>query len=329
MLAVLGAAILVAAGIIIAIVVLRSDHVGQEKTSLRLKWIAYIGWAGEYAALDRGLWKDQGLDVDVRPGGFEQDPIRLVPSGSDQFGVVGGDTLLQAREKGLPVVAIALQYQTSPAGFMAKASSGIKTPKDFQGRKVGISPGTDKHSVYLAMLSAARVDRSKIVEVPVKVDLTPFFMDQVEVFPVFITNQPITARDKGFEVNVIDPKDYGVSYIGNVYFTTEEMILKHPERVRRFLAGVIQGWEWALSAPEEQVVTMILKYNKELDRKNQRRVLSAVKPYIKPPNGRVGWMTREQWVSTSKILREQGALQSEVDVDKAFTMKFLEDVYGR
>lgn len=298
------------------------------KTTLRLKWIVYIGWAGEYAALDQGFWKNgEGLDVEIRPGGFEQDPIRLVPAGADEFGIVGGDTLLMAREKGVPVVAIGLQYQVSPAGLMAKTSSGIRTPKDLEGRRVGISPGTDKHAVYLATLGAAHVDRSKIQEIPVKFDLTPFFTDQVDVFPVFLPNQPIQAREKGVEVLTIDPREYGISYIGNVYFTTEKMIRDNPDKVRRFLRGAIKGWDWALQQPPVDVANMMLKYNSELSVSTQTNTWQASKPYILPENRKFGWMTRDQWEVTARLMKEQGLLTSEPDLGAAFTTKFLEEIY--
>ena len=300
---------LVVAIIIVAIIALSlnkvSDPTELTKASLRLKWVTYIGWAGEYAAIDREFWKKEGLDVEVRPGGFEQDPIRLVAAGADEFGIVGGDSLLMAREKGVPIVAIGLQYQTSPAGLMAKASSGIRTPKDFEGRKVGISPGTDKHTVYLATLAACGVDRSKIIEIPVKFNLTPFFTDQVEVFPVFLSNQPITAKDKGFDVVTIDPRNYGVSYIGNVYITTEKMIQEHPDIVRHFLRGVFNAWDWSLNAHPDEVVEMICKYNSELNPDNQRDVWAASKPYLYSEHKGFGWMTKEQWKHTASIMQKQ------------------------
>ncbi len=300
----------------------------NDSTSLRLKWISYIGWAGEYAALYKGFWEEEGIQIDIRPGGFELDPIRLVPSGTDDFGVTGGDVLLQARARGIPVKAFALQYQTSPAAFMVKSESGIRTPKDFEGRRVGISPGTDKHTVYLAMLEAAGVDRSKISEVPVRFDLTPFFTDDVEVFPVFSTNQPIQARAEGIDVDVIDPMDFGVSYIGNVYFTMESTIRDRPEMVAGFLRGVVKGWEWALSAPEEEVAAMMIEFNPELDVTTQLSIWRAVKPYLLPANGHFGWMTVEQWDNAIDLLHQQGLLVTIPDIQDVFTTTFLDSIYS-
>lgn len=301
----------------------------EKSASLRLKWIAYIGWAGEYAALDLGLWEKNGLNVDVRPGGFEQDPVRLVPAGADDFGVLGADSLLQAREKGIPLVAIGLQYQTSPAGFMVKTSSGIKTPKDFEGRNVGVTPGSDKDTVYKALVASANIDKTKINEIPVKADLTPFFEDQVDVFPVFMTNQPIQAREKGFDVTVIDPRDYGIQYMGNVYVTTEDKIKNNKAEVLSFLKGTIEGWEWALSAQEDEVAKMILKYNSELEQSGQKKVLSVTKPFIKSGNTPIGWMTPGQWEGLAKILKNQGIIKSEDVVNGAYTMEFLNEIYDQ
>src|SRR5436189_237850 len=83
------------------------------------------------------------LDSELKPGGFEADPIKLVASGSDTFGVAGADSFLLAREKGVPIVAFAAGYIETPVVFYTRADSGITSPKDFVAKRVGYQAGQD------------------------------------------------------------------------------------------------------------------------------------------------------------------------------------------
>lgn len=154
-----------------------------EKVSIRLKWFVDVSEAGIFVAKEKGFFKENGIDVTVHPGGFELDPIKLVASGSGNFGITGADTFLLARAKGLPIVAIAVEFQKTPVCFISKNESGIKTPQDFVGRKVGVKFASDAETVYRILMAKLNIDVKKLKEVPLKWDMTPFFTGQVDVLP--------------------------------------------------------------------------------------------------------------------------------------------------
>ena len=142
--------------------------------SLRLKWLFDPGFAGEMVAAKAGFFRDLGLDVVLKPGGFESDPIKLVASASDTFGVAGADSFLLARAKGVPIVAFAAGYLQTPVVFYALTTSGITSPQGFVGHRVGYQAGQDTATVYEALLKKTSDDREKIKEIPVKFDFSPF-----------------------------------------------------------------------------------------------------------------------------------------------------------
>ena len=124
-------------------------------------------------AKEKGYYKSEGLDVNIQPGGPDFPAVQMVTGGNEQFGVTGADQILIARSKGVPVVALAVIYRRNPFVLFSLAKSGIKTPADYVGKKVGVKIGGNEELIYRAVLAKAEIDKSKLTEIPVKFDMTP------------------------------------------------------------------------------------------------------------------------------------------------------------
>lgn len=297
------------------------------KTTLRLKWVYDPGFAGEMVAAQAGFFKEKGVEVELKPGGFEADPIKLVASGSDTFGVAGADSFLLAREKGVPIVAFAAGYIETPVVFYSRASSGIKSPQDFVGKKVGYQAGQDTATVYEALLKRVGVERGKINEVPVKFDFSPFMTGQVDVWPGYAATQSYILQRENIPYNVITPNEYGLSYLGTVYFTSEKFMSEHPEAVQAFVDGLIKGWEHTY-ANYEQSIPLIASYDaKNLTPDLIRFNLDKQKPFILPAGAKFCNYSADRWESTQKILVEQRLLSAPVNLGQAMTTRFLDAHY--
>jgi ABC-type nitrate/sulfonate/bicarbonate transport system substrate-binding protein len=297
--------------------------------SLRLKWVFDPGFAGEMVAARGGFFRQRGIDVTLRPGGFEADPIRLVASGADDFGVAGADAFLLARSRGVPIVAVAAGYLESPVVFYAKQESGIRRPEDFAQRRVGIQGGQDTETVYAAMMRKAGVDRSRIREVPVKFDLGPFLAGQVDVWPGYAATQSYILRQRGIPFVTIIPREFGIQYLGTVYFTTEKMIAEHPEHVGAFVGGLIDGWNYTYSQPDS-AIPLISAYDRaampeELVRAN----LQDQRPFILPNGARYAEFDMADWQALQQVLLQEGLLSRPVNLDSAVTIRFLDRHYQR
>ena len=104
-----------------------TTEAGQlEKTSLRLAWVYDMAEAGLFVAQDQGSFRKNGIDIKIEQGGLGLDPIKLVAAGTNDFGVAGAGNLLLARAQGVPVVAIAAEFQHTPVGFIVRANSNIQ-----------------------------------------------------------------------------------------------------------------------------------------------------------------------------------------------------------
>lgn len=316
--------IIIAIGIVGAIwLVQPNEQSGElEKISIRLKWLHQAQFAGFYYADKAGYYKDEGLNVTLNAGGVDFPAVQMVAGGSDHFGVTGADQILLAREKGIPIVALAVIYRKSPFVLFSLQESGIDTPQELVGKKVGVKLGGNEELTYRALLKNAGVDSTQLEEIPVKYDITPLLTKQIDVWPGYAINEPITAEEQGYSVNLIWPSDYGVNLYGDTLFTTEEMIRTRPDVVRKVVKATIKGWEEALKNPE-QAVTYTLQYSDKLTREHETKMMNASIPLVKPDNNPVGSMDRAVWMSMQDLLLKQGFMKQAVDIDKTFTTEFL------
>lgn len=294
----------------------------SNKVIVRLKWLNQAQFAGFYFAKEANFYKDAGLDVTINPGGVDFPAVQMVTGGSEQFGVTAADQLLLAREKGIPVVCLAVIYRKSPVVYFAKKSSNIKVPKDFIGKKVGVKLGGNEELTYRAMLKSSGVNSNNIKEEPVKYDMTPFFNDDIAVWPGYVINEAILCEEKGIPINIIWPNEYGVNMYADAIFTTEQMIKDHPDIVRKFVKATLKGWE-AASKNLSQAVNYTLKYGDKLTKDHETKMLKASIQLLKPNNRPIGTMDKARWEEMQKLLLAQGFMKTPVNIDQVFTNDFL------
>ena len=294
----------------------------EESVTLRLKWFHQAQFAGFYVAKDKELYKAAGLNVDIQPGGPDFPAIQMVTGGNEQFGVTAADQILIARSKGVPVVALAVIFRRNPFVLFSLAKSGIKAPADYVGKNIGVKIGGNEELIYRAILAKAGIDKAKLNEIPVKFDITPLLAGAVDVWPGYLINEVLAAREKGFDVNIVSPPDYGIDLYADTLFTTEKMLKEKPDVVRKFVSATLRGWSSAIAAPEE-AAQITVKYGAKLTYEHELAMMKASLPLLQPDAQPVGWMDAANWSATQKLLVEAGFQKTPVEIGKAFTVEFL------
>ena len=331
---------IILSGIIVAIVVLVStsfalllNH-GQtndlRKVEVRLKWqpLWHVA-AGEIAAQKLGYYKQEGLDVKLLPGGSDFPSIKSVASGETPLGVAGGDEVVLAVSEGLPVKAIAVIMKSNPITWFSRNNQPINTPKDFEGKIVGIKPGTNVYDMYEIILKDYNIDRTKIKEVPVKFDLTPFIDGRVDIWPGYLVNEPLVAESKGIDIVEMDAKDLGYNtYFGNVIIVNTKFLKEHPDVVKRYLKATIKGWEYALNHNEETARWIVNESGNAFSLESQIADAKADSKLLTDfgKNLDIGAMKREKWNMLVKILKREGKVKT-VKLNQIYTCDILWGVY--
>lgn len=257
---------------------------------------ANLPFVGVYIAKEKGYFLSEGLDVEIQHSTGRGEHLQLLMAGAIQVTTQDAAVLLQRRaDPGLPLVSIALIGQRGQQAFAALRSSGMRTPKDWEGKKVGYK-GTPPPDLF-AIMEAAGVDRSRVELVNVGFDPRVLVQGLVDVYPLFKSNEPYLLRQMGYELVIWDAADYGVPTLGLTYVTSEEQIQRDPDLLVRFLRAAIKGIEDARMNPEE-AVDIVLKYAPQADRGHMRFMLETelkdAESEVTRAHG-IGWQTREQW----------------------------------
>ena len=153
---------------------------------------------------------------------------------------------------------------------------------------------------------------------PVKFDLSPLLTGQVDVWPGYLINEVIAAQEKGFDVNVIRPADYGVAMYADTLFTTERMLKEKPDVVKKFVAATIHGWSDAVADPEGAAHTTV-KFGNKLEYPHELAMMKASIALIKPDKDPIGASKAAEWEELQTKLVNAEFQKAKVDVSKAFT----------
>ncbi len=140
-----------AAGLLAAVVALTAAPPGvpaAQQVSVLLNWSPTVEHIPVYVARELSYFKDEGLDVTIKEGVGGADTAKVVGSGAENIGVSAGTVLPIAREKGIPVIALAVYYQKDPNAFISLKRTGVTKPKDLEGKRVGVKFGATSHYFY-------------------------------------------------------------------------------------------------------------------------------------------------------------------------------------
>jgi ABC-type nitrate/sulfonate/bicarbonate transport system substrate-binding protein len=297
--------------------------------SLRLGSLFTPMSAGAMMAAREKLFERAGVKVELRISQRASEPIQSVVRGDDTFGVTRADRFLQARANAAPIVAFAAGLIESPTEFLVLTKSGLRTPWDFVGRRVGRRAEDDTAIVYDALTAKLGLPRSKIVEVPVAADLSPFLERGVDVWPGHAGDEGYLLRSAGADYEAIVPAQYGVHLMGTVYFTSEQVVAERPQVVQHFLNGLIAGWNLVYQDYSVSVPAIVSFDSDRLRPEYVRYALERQREYLRPPEFRYGEFTEIQWRSLQVVLLSQRRLERPANLADAITYEFIREAYRK
>ena len=293
------------------------------KIRLPMGYIANIQYAPFYAAIEKGYFKDAGIEVDFDYS-YETDGVKLVGAGELPFAVVSGEQVLLARAQAVPVTYVAAWYQQFPISVISKSSAAIKTVQDLKGKKIGLPGLFGANYIGLrALLFSAGLSESdvKLEEVGFnQVELV--VAGKQDIIVGYTTNEPIQLKAQGIDVTELRVAD-SVQLASNGILASEKVIKENPKLVSAFVGAFLKGLKFTIDHPDEAYTlskTYIPNFA-DLDQKVQKETLTTTIEMWKTDH--LGYSDPKAWENMQNVLLEMGLIKEKMDLSKAFTNEFI------
>lgn len=279
----------------------------SNSVKLQLQWVTQAQFAGYYVALDKGFYKDEGLDVTILPGGPDVAPPQVLAGGGADVMLNWMPSALAAREKGLPVVNIAQPFKTSGLMLTCWKDTGIKSPQDFRGKTIGVWFFGNEYP-FLSWMSKEGIstkggaDGVTVLKQGFNVD--PLLQRQADCISTMTYNEYGQVLDAGVspdELVTFKYEDQGVATLEDGIYALEDN-LKNPafqEKMVKFVRASMKGWKYAEAHPNE--AADIVLENDETGAQteaHQRRMMGEIAKLTAGSNGTLDEADYKRTVAT-------------------------------
>lgn len=293
-----------------------------EPVTLQLQWVTQAQFAGYYVALDKGWYREEGIDLTINPGGPDLVPSDLILAGRADFGTGLLADLVVAAQEGKPVVSVAQIQQLNGLLLIAFKSSGIQGPADFAGKRVGVWLGAweAQFDALMAKQGLTTADFSLISQ---GFTMDPFLKGELDVASAMIYNEYYVVLESGVkagELNIIDYADYGLDFPGDTLFTSRQVLEQKADLCERMVRASLRGWQYAVDNPEE-AADIVLKYDESgvQTRGHQLSMMNEIAKLVVLPVRPLGFTDRDSVRRTIDTLLSYGVIDGPVAPEDVFT----------
>jgi diguanylate cyclase (GGDEF)-like protein/PAS domain S-box-containing protein len=278
-----------------------------ERVVLQLNWKHQFQFAGYYAAIEKGYFRDAGFEVSLRELGQEQDPVQTVLGGEADFGVAASELALH-RAKGKPVVALAAIVQNSPLVLLVNRRK-ITSIDALNGGRIMLASHETELFAYLR-----REGIANYTAVAHSFDPKDLITGRVDALSAYLTDEPYVLRQAGFPYLALNPSAAGINFYGDTLFTSEARARGSATRVRAFRAAAIQGWTYAMAHPDEIAELILKKYSTRHTREHLLFEANELKRLMQPELVEIGQQSAARWQQIAQTYAELDMLPEKYSI---------------
>ncbi|MBI4081042.1 MAG: ABC transporter substrate-binding protein [Candidatus Lambdaproteobacteria bacterium] len=301
---------------IVAAALLLRGRADPARQKLILDWFPNADHVPLYVAREAGLFAKHGLEIEIVAPADPNDPLKLVAAGQAAFGINYQPNVIMARAEGLPIrsVGVLVEHPLSSLAFLKK--SGIKTPKDLKGKKIGYSVQALELALLKGLAESAGLKESDYTTVNVNFNLTSALLSgQVDAVmgAYWVYELPELELEK-------QPGDYfalnqhGVpDYYELIVITNDDFLQKRPEAVRQFVAALDEAIAFCRAKPAE-ALAMYFKANPQVRKELDERAFKLVLPLFATTQQQ----KEETWAGFVKFAQGKGLIKEQVPTERLY-----------
>ncbi len=224
-----------------------------DQVTLQLKWVTQAQFAGYFVAKDKGFYKDENLDVTIKPGGPDVAPPQVIAGGGADVIIDWMPSALASREKGLPLVNIAQPFKRSGMMLTCRKDSGVKTPQDFPGRTLGVWFYGNEYP-FLSWMGRLNIptdgSNGGVTVLKQGFNVDPILQKQADCVSTMTYNEYWQIIDAGLgadELVTFKYEDQGVATLEDGLYVLEKNLADPAfvDKMARFVRASMKGWAWA------------------------------------------------------------------------------------
>ena len=303
------------------------DCAEMTPVKLQLQWVTQAQFAGYYAAVDKGYYEAQCLDVTILEGAVDITPQTVLANGDADFAIAWVPKALASREAGADIVDIAQVFQRSGTLQVSFKDAGITTPADFAGKKIGNWGYGNEFEVFAAM-TAAGIDPASVDNVAQQFDMVGLLEGDIDAAEAMTYNEyaqvlesinPATGKlYQPEDFNVISYEDVGVGMLQDAIWAdgTRLADADYKATAVSFVAASLQGWAFCRDNAAD-CAGIVSDLSPILGLTHQTWQMNEINKLIWPADGGVGYIDSAAWDRTAKISQETKNLEGSTVLTKA------------
>jgi NitT/TauT family transport system substrate-binding protein len=305
--------------------------IAADKLTLRLNWNVYGEHAAFFYGLERGFYKDEGIDLTIGTSQGSGQTVKLIGTKNDLFGYADAATVAKHVSEGMEVKMLAVMLQTNPQCVITWADKHpLRKPQDIKGLSFSFVAGDSLHQLWPAILAGAGLKDTDVRTVfapsgPTKIQL--MLQGKVDGTPGYITMQPyLLERESGRKTSTMMFSEFGVNTMSQGILAHMETMQKNPDLVKRFMRATQKSWLEAAKNVEAAVNAHITQNPKE-DATFTRYTFSKTLEVLTTPYSKgkpLGWMAKEDWEQTLNVLEKYGGMKGRKTTEAYYANEFLQ-----
>lgn len=293
----------------------------QEKVSIMLDWYPNAVHSYLYVAQEKGYFEEENLNVEFQFPANPTDPLTLAASGKITMGLYyQPDVIMAKANEDIPVKAVAAVVREPLNHVVYRKDNPIHSPKELVDKKVGY-PGIPINEALVKTIvehDGGNYDELEMINVEFELG-SSLISEQVDaVSGMFVNHEVPLLRSQGYEVDYINPVDYGVpSYYEVVAVTSDETWEENQEAIEAFWRAARKGFDYMVENPEDALDILLSNQdeaNFPLDKEVETESMNILLPKMKSDDG---FATQEKasWEATANWLKEYGLIDEVPNID--------------
>lgn len=300
---------------------------GLTKVRVQLQWFDGAQFAGLYVAKNNKYFEDEGLDVELIPGSYAIDPFLVVSEGRADIGMATGDrVLIQFAEK-RDIKALGTVFNQSLACFMGLKGK-VESLENFKGKKIGVYSNYDTENILKSLLLLHNINTSEVTIVQAG-DIAAFRTGEIDLFPSYVFNEPILMQLEGIQTKLFYPKEFGVSFYSDTYFSSINYHKNNREVIKKFIKASAKGWEEAKSKQDEAIKIMFSMIKNMTFNENhikEELSLEEIVKYLGDGNARkINYMRLKKWEEMESLLVKIGKIKQAGNVNSLCDFELIDE----